>query len=144
MDDCEGIGMNWRFFGSSERTEESPEPVTERFTMCEKDGNHHIKTLFKKDNFSSYGTCHDVFLRSGFIKSTNGVVINGPFNNEIDFSVIQLNHYKSKTLVEFREIRKRQRADLNHIVHENVDKSFKEYDKNEVEELTACNFYKGI
>jgi hypothetical protein len=49
VDDCEGIGMNWRFFGSSYKTEKSNEPLTARFTMCEKNGNNHIKTLFKKD-----------------------------------------------------------------------------------------------
>ena len=141
---CQGIGMNWRFFGSSGQTDASAEPVTVRFTKCEARGNKHIKTLFKKDNFKGYGTCHDVSLSSGFIKATNGVIINGPFNNHIDFSVIQLNHYKCKTLVEFREIRKRGRADLMYKVVENVDKSFVEYDKNEVEELTACNFYKNI
>lgn len=143
-DDCEGIGMNWRFFGSSGKKEWSSEPITERFTLCEENGNNHIKTLFKKDNFKEYETCHNVFLHSGFIKSTNGVVINGPFNSHIDFSVIQLNHYKCKTFPEFREIRKRQRADHNFQTVENVDETFKEYDKNEVEELTAYHFYKNI
>jgi hypothetical protein len=46
--------------------------------------------------------------------------------------------------VEFREIRKRGRADLMYKVVENVDKSFIEYDKNEVEELTACIFYRNV
>jgi hypothetical protein len=37
--DCQGIGMNWRFFGSSGKTEKTNEPVTTRFTMCEQKGN---------------------------------------------------------------------------------------------------------
>lgn len=45
VDNCEGIGMNWRFFGSSGHTEKINSPVTERFTMCGKNGNRHIKTL---------------------------------------------------------------------------------------------------
>ena len=51
--DCQGIGINWRFFGSSGRTEKTNEPVTIRFTMREKNGNTCIKTLFKKDNFKN-------------------------------------------------------------------------------------------
>lgn len=142
--DCEGIAMNWRFFGSSNQTEQTNIPVTMRFTMCEEKGNHHIKTLFKKDNFLKYQTCHDVVLKKGFIKSTNGRIINGPFNDNIDFSVIQLNHYKSKTYPEFVNIRKRGRADLRIQPVENVEESFKLFNLNEIEDLTASNFYKKI
>jgi hypothetical protein len=144
VDDCEGIGMNWRFFGSSGQTEKTNIPLTLRFTMCEEKGNQHIKTLFKKENFVKYKTCHDVVLKKGHIKSTNGVIIKGPFNNNIDFSVIQLNHYKTKTYPEFVSIRQRGRADLNDNSIENVDENFKLYNLNEIKELTAYNFYKKI
>lgn len=111
-----------------------------------KKGNDHIKTLFKKDYFLSYNTCHDVNLSNGFIKSTNKNIINGPFNTNIDFSVIQLNHYKCKTLPEFRYIRERGRADIikNKTPNEDIDKSFKIYDINEIEDLTAKKFYENI
>jgi len=143
--DCQGIGMNWRFFGSSGRTEKTNEPVTIRFTKCEKNGNQHIKTLFKKDHFRCYGTCHDVRLSQGHIKSTNGAIIHGSFNaSNIDLSVIQLNHYKCKTLPEFRSIRMRQRADLNYAIAENVDESFRAHDVNEDEDYTAHLFYANI
>lgn len=138
--DCQGIGMNWRFFGSSGRTEKTAEPVTVRFTMCEKEGNQHIKTLFKIDKFIRFNECHSVTLSRGHIKSTAGVNIVGPFNQNIDFSVIQLNHYKCKTLPEFRYIRQRQRADIKGDIHENVDESFRTYDINEVEDLSARDF----
>jgi hypothetical protein len=144
IDDCQGIGMNWRFFGSSGKSEKTNEPLTIRFTKCEQNGNKHIKTLFKKDNFLRFGTCHDVILSKGHIKSTNKSIINGPFNNNIDFEVIQLNHYKCKTLPEFRYIRTRQRADVKRSDHENVDETFKLWDINEIEDLTAYNFYKKI
>ena len=71
-------------------------------------------------------------------------IINGPFNTNISFDVIQLNHYKCKTLPEFRYIRTRQRADLVGNVNENVDADFRSFDINETEDLTACNFYKKI
>ena len=141
--DCHGIGMNWRFFGSSGRIEESNEPTTIRFTMCEKNGNNHIKTLFKKDNCVGMNI-HNVHFSSGYTKSTKGDIITGPFNNNINFNVIQLNHYKCKTLPEFRYIRTRQRADVVGDTGENPDETFKTFDINEVEDLSAYNFYKNI
>jgi hypothetical protein len=142
--DCQAIGMNWRFFGSSGFTEKENIPVTTRFTMCENAGNIHIKTLFKKESYLSYQTCHSISLKNGYTKSTNGTIILGPFNHSIDFDVIQLNHYKCKTLPEFREIRKRQRADITGDINEDVDKIFVEYDLNEVEDLTARDFYISV
>jgi len=142
--DCQGIGMNWRHFGSSGKQEKTNEPITLRFTMCEEKGNHHIKTLFKKNNFQRFYTCHDVILSNGYIKSTKNNIIRGPFNNNIDFDIIQLNHYKCKTLPEFRYIRTRQRADMPGDLNENVDESFKQHDINEIEDLTAYNFYKKL
>lgn len=142
--DCQGIGMNWRFFGSSGKTEKTNEPTTIRFTMCEKNGNFHIKTLFKTDNFIKFNTCHAVELSNGHVKSTNKSIINGPFNYDIDFDIVQLNHYKCKTLPEFRYIRTRGRADVSGEVTEDVDNNFKAYDINEVEDLYAYNFYKKL
>ena len=143
VDDCQGIGINWRFFGSSGKTEKSNEPVTIRFTMCEEKGNEHIKTIFSKTYFKNWFTCHDVKLSYGYIKSTNGSIIDGPLNYDIDLSIIQLNHYKSKTLQEFKYIRTRHRADLtqDHIYqNEDVEENFNLYNKNEIQELTAYNF----
>jgi len=138
--DCQAIGMNWRFFGSSGKTEKTNEPLTIRFTMCEEKGNQHIKTLFSTEYFINWGTCHDVKLQNGYTKSTNGTIIDGPFNQDIDFNVIQLNHYKCKTWPEFKYIRTRNRADLSHPLNEDVPKDFETYDINEVEELTAYSF----
>jgi len=143
VDDCQGIAMNWRFFGSSGHLNKTNEPVTIRFIMCEKKGNHHIKTIFKKDNFLNYITCHSVSLSKGFIKSTNNNIIYDSFNNDIDFTIIQLNHYKCKTLPEFKYIRTRQRADIIGNTDEDIDESFKIYDINEVEDLTAKHFYES-
>jgi len=148
VDDCQGIGINWRFFGSSGNTDKTNEPVTKRFTMCSKDGNKHIKTLFKKDYFKGYKTCHNIELNYGYIKNTLGDIIDGPFNENIDFSVIQLNHYKCKTLPEYKYIRGRGRCDYNQQWNiknpQNIEEDFKQYDINEVEDLTAYNIYNSL
>jgi hypothetical protein len=139
-----GIAMNWRLFGDSGKTEKTNEPVTQRFTMCQEKGDKHIKTLFRRDAFLSYNFVHDIITIKGFIKSTNGKIIRGPFNEDIDFNVIQLNHYKCKTFTEYKWIRQRQRADLNGDQHENVEETFAIHNKNEVEDLTAKQFYNRI
>jgi len=143
-DDCAGIGMNWRMFGSSFNTEPIEKPVTMRFTMCQEKGHQCIKTIFKKEEFVKFDTCHAIVAKTGKIKSTNGSLLEGPFNYNVDYSVIQLNHYKCKTLSEFRYIRTRQRADVVGETNEDVDANFKQFDINEIEELTACNKYMSI
>jgi hypothetical protein len=142
--DCAGIGMNWRFFGSSNHTEKSSDPMTQRFTMCEQNGNEHIKTLFKKEYYHTYNTVHDIVTNYGQIYSTNGSVIHGPCSNYPELSVIQLNHYKCKTLPEFRFIRERGRADMSEQPSEDVEASFRRFDMNEVEDLTAKEFYARV
>ena len=145
-DDCAGIGMNWRFFGSSFNTDPITKPVTERFTMCAERGDKHIKTIFRKDRFLKYETCHEIRTTSGHIKSTDGTIILGPFNETAPIDVIQVNHYKCKTLPEFRHIRTRMRADVSSIANtkkEDVDADFKKYDINEVEDLTIKKGTKG-
>jgi hypothetical protein len=145
---CAGIGMNWRFFGSSNQTQKTNIPNTIRFTMCEQKGNEHIKTIFNKDFFIGFRDPHCISVKAPYcIKSTNGAIINGSFNFNIDLSVIQLNHYKSKTWPEFQYIRNRGRADfktINESKTENVLGSFIQHNKNEVEDFTAHDFYQNL
>ena len=143
--DCAGIGMNWRFFGSSNHKEKTNDPTTIRFTMCQANGNPHIKTLFNVKYFKNYNTVHDITTKRNYhIKSTSGHILDGPFNNNIDLSIIQLNHYKTKTLPEFLYIRTRGQSDFKPPQQEDVIANFNAYNLNDVEDLIACNFYKKI
>lgn len=113
--------------------------------MCEKNSNQHIKTIFKVSDFISYNTCHDVNVKEHCtIKSTDEKIISGPFNPNGDISVIQLNHYKCKTLEEFKAIGLRQRADIKGHINGDVITTFHAYDKNEVIDETACKFYANL
>ena len=138
---CGGIGMNWRFFGSNGKyfKEDIPEPI--RFTRCQLHGNEHIKTLFDVKSFKNFNTVHDIISKK-YIKATNGTIIKGPFNKNIDFNFIQLNHYKCKIFSEFTFIRSRGRADLKHQIKEDILSQFKMYDTNEIEENTCSDFFK--
>ena len=136
--DCVGIGINWRFFGDSHKTFTN-EPLRKRFTWCQRNGDRHIKTLFQTASFLKYNTVHDIVVK-GHIKSTNGTIIKGPWNDAIDLSVIQINHYKTKTLEEFIYIRQRGRADIaSHETREKILESFHAHNFNEVEDLTLFN-----
>jgi len=137
--DCVGIGINWRFFGDSFKTFTN-EPVRKRFTWCQRNGDPHIKTLFQTSSFIKYNTVHDIDVKAGHIKCTNGTIIQGPWNHTSDLSVIQINHYKTKTLEEFIYIRQRGRADIaGEETMEKILESFHAHNLNEVEELTLFN-----
>ena len=111
--------------------------------MCEKNGNRHIKSLFDKNYFIRYDNVHYVITQPNYYtKATNGQIIDGPFNDNIDFNVIQLNHYKCKTFPEFQYARSRQRADIKEVVNENVLENFNHYNINEIQDLTEYHFNK--
>jgi hypothetical protein len=147
--DCTGIGMNWRFFGSSGHTTYSTEPITKRFTKCDSKGDKHIKTLCDIRHLVGFINPHIAQLKEGYIKSTNGDILYSPFNPNICLDVIQLNHYKCKTFHEYKIIRMRGRADFKKEKQVPYDlklleEEFKSYDLNETEDLTAKQFYESI
>lgn len=145
---CGGIGINWRMFGDSGNNEYRDEPLTSRFTKREEGGNVHIKTIFNKDFYGWHNNPHNIAVNNSNypIKSTNGVIIDGPFNENMNFSVVQINHYKCKTWEEFKYIRRRGRADRydNPYFDEGESKLFEEFNLfniNETEDLLARDFY---
>ena len=46
--DCEAIAINWRFFGSHTSTFDETQPVTCRFTMCEKSKSSYKNYICSK------------------------------------------------------------------------------------------------
>jgi len=141
--DCVGIGINWRFFGDSYLTHGTPEPVTQRFTRCQKNCDTTIKTIFDVSKTNGWSICHTIYTPENYyVKSTNGSIIPYADNYNYDVSVIQLNHYKTKTRPEFKYIRTRGRADLLNVIYdENSD--FDKWNYNESEDFYARDFYKS-
>jgi hypothetical protein len=80
--------------------------------------------------------------------STDGRIINGPFNASPNLDVIQLNHYKCKTFEEFQKIVKRGRAGTEIGNPKNTVKDIKLFfdvhNKNEIEDLWAFNVWQDI
>lgn len=146
---CGGIGMNWRLFGDSGLETQTEKSVLNRFTMTEKIGNQHIKTLFDVKCFKHFIHCHSIEPRTGYkIMSTDGRIINGAFNMEPNLDVIQLNHYKCKTFEEFLKISVRGRAgtQIGHAsnIIKDIKGFFKHHNKNEIEDLWAYNKWQSI
>lgn len=150
---CGGIGMNWRFFGSSGNNNNPDIPNTVRFTKCERKINPHIKTLFNKKILSHFHECHSIAVNNQLypIRSTNGDIITGAVSKNPVNDIIQLNHYKCKTLPEFKIIRVRLRADLRNDMEypgkkyvetdEHIINVFNTYDLNETDDNCAHQFY---
>jgi len=141
-----GIGINWVFFGDNGLKEKTDIPNTIRFTRSQTGANHHIKTLFNVKLFSNYNTMHDITIKNPYypIRNTKKDIIIGPFNENIDTSIIQINHYKVKTKLEFFNIRKRGRADIPEEKPEDIEDNFNLYNYNDIEDYTAYNFYSNI
>ena len=141
--DCGAIGINMRFFGSSGHTAPSLDPVTQRFTMREKGVTKDIKTIFAVEHFGRYPNVHYIIPVEGYyLKSTSGQIIKSKENHDGPCDVVQLNHYKTKTLPEFINIRTRGRADYLGKDKENVMADFILFDRNEEEDLLAKEFYR--
>jgi hypothetical protein len=148
-DGCGGIGMNWRLFGDSGFKTQTEKSVLNRFTKTSIIGNQHIKTIFDVTCFIKFNQCHSIKVKDGYnIKSTDGKNIEGPFNINPDLDVIQLNHYKSKTIEEFEKIVKRGRAGTKIGDPKNIIKDIREFfdihNKNEIEDLHAYNIWQSI
>ena len=140
-----GIGMNWRLFGDSGQSCSNGEPLTQRFKMCQKNLNHFIKILFNVSFTPGWIDCHGIILPENYyVKSTNGNIMHGSLNYDLTNDIIQLNHYKCKTLSEFKYIRTRGRADHLEKVIDDMNSDFNLWNFNEVEDTFAYNFYKNI
>jgi len=152
-----GISICWRYFGSSGLIKKTDEPVVSRFRRCALKGDKLMKTLFKTEFVTGFVCCHNVKPIEGYhIIATNGVITTEAENPDMDTSVIQMNHYYCKTIPEFFYQKSRGRADLaggkkdtyglsnDNPPDINLINIYLEKNKNDVEDLTAYNFYMNI
>jgi hypothetical protein len=135
------IPMNWKLFGDSNLTEPAKGVVT-RFTKTSLEPDKHIKSLVKPLRGVQFLDVHQVNIPW---TDTNGNRGAGPYNYNKVCDVIQLNHYFCKTLKEFEIKRNRGRADMlkSNQYYIRTIEDFYIHNFNEVEDLTACDFYKS-
>jgi hypothetical protein len=134
--DCEGVGINWVFFGSNglKKVENNSYSVLERFTKKQKEPNKHIKSFIKSNKKYRMGV-HNPNHR---ICDTNKTIVYGPFVGP-NVDIAQLNHYFTKSYDEFKLKINRGRSDTGNFRNIN---EFNGHDHNDIEDTDALNFYK--
>ena len=138
FNDYYGVGINWVLFGDNglERIDKNYS-VLERFTKRQIDVNQHIKSFLNfqsKQNFKM--GVHNPNLK---LVNQEYKEIYGSFCNDCSTHLAQINHYFCKTKEEFIEKVNRGRADTN------IKRKLSDFDWhnfNDIEDLTALNFYK--
>lgn len=138
------VYLYWRIFGNSGHTNYSAEPVTERFTMCWKNLFHLGKCISVCKHLNGIQNPHFPKLKQGIQHDCSGIALSDAINYDktkdkfLDFAYI--NHYFGKSNEEWQHKKNRGLAD---VPGKRTDEEFNAHNKNEVEDLLACNFYKN-
>lgn len=134
------IGINWAIFGNNGHTEitNNNYNVLSRFTKRSKENhktNNHIKTIVKLPSFL-YQDIHNV---GGSWYNLNKEIRSGPFNEPVDWTVAQINHYLTKSNAECVIKCERGRADMEK--KREYSEFLDEFSSNDVEDLKALIFF---
>jgi hypothetical protein len=137
------LGIHWKLFGNNNKDIYEDEPVTSRFTKCEKLLNPHIKSISVCKDIKYFNNPHyPILYNNKNHKDYLGRIINGPLQCiGLEDDMIYINHYFCKTMEEWNIKRDRGRADCN---VKRDDLEYNLHNKNEIEDMLACNFYKSI
>jgi hypothetical protein len=136
----DSIGINWVFFGDNgNETINGDYSLIRRFTKRQKNVDPHIKTILKL----SPNVNMNIHNPTGVWYDVKGNKHSGAFNYNGNIDVVQLNHYYVKTKEEFKIKMDKGRADM---FKSNPDwgrkwELFDIFNLNEVEDLTAYNFF---
>lgn len=136
------LGIHWKLFGNNNKDTYENEPVTSRFIKCEKILNPHIKSISVCKDVKCFINPHFPILYNSNQKDYLGRIINGPLQHiGLEDDMIYINHYFCKTIEEWNIKRDRGFADQP---GKRDDSEYNSHNKNDVEDMLACNFYKSI
>lgn len=138
--ECNAIGINWAVFGNNfhKTVENNNYSVLSRFTRRGDEKhttNKHIKTILKlpsKNMMSIHNVANTWF-------NLNKEIRSGPFNEPVDWTIAQINHYFTKSDEEFLIKCNRGRADM--LVKRNYNDYINDINANQIEDLSALNFF---
>jgi hypothetical protein len=134
--DFPSVGINWVLFGDNNiKTIDGDYSLIRRFTKRQNQVNNHIKSIVKLQQ----GLFMDVHNPHSIWVDTHKNHNSGPFTQVHNDDIAQLNHYFCKTEIEFIEKCDRGRADTPQ--YRRSMKDFHDHNFNEIEDLTAFNFY---
>lgn len=136
--DCNAIGINWAIFGNNghEKVEDEEYSVLKRFTKRSDESfgpNRHIKSIVRLP-CNHFQDVHDIH---GTWFNLNKEPRTSAYNQPVDWSIAQLNHYFTKSTGEFIAKCNRGRADYA------VNRKYEEYldylNANQIEDLKLVN-----
>ena len=137
--DCECVGLNWLFFGTSNEKYYRNEPITKRFTLCSNDIDLHIKSICQLNKIYKYTLPHLPILLEGNTYNTAKEIINHHFNQSKNCDVAILHHYYTKSEEELKEKINRPRPDSQLKRNNNFEWLCTQY--NDVKNTDAWDFY---
>jgi hypothetical protein len=117
-DDAYAIGINWIMFGSSFHEKKQDGFLIDKYRMCNKSQNPHIKTIVKPEYTIKMTDPHTAELTDNtkYMDSKKNI-IHGPFNQNETVDIIQINHYHGKSYEEQLEKKKRGTPDTEKNVY---------------------------
>lgn len=138
--DLDCLCINWIVFGDNnlKNVVDGNYSLLSRFTKRSVKVSREVKSIINLKKVKNFKMLvHYPQKVSCFDPKRN--MVNGPFNHKGDNEIAQLNHYFCKTKEEFEEKINRGRADAIKIKRRHKDFDF--YNKNQVKDLNAINFY---
>lgn len=135
--ESQSIAINWMLFGDNnhQTINNNDYSVINRFTKRDNSINPHIKTICNL-SYSPFFYCpHNSNLSW---VDTNNKIGSGSFNENGPTNVVQLNHYFTKTLPEFKNKISRGRSDNGSF--RSID-DFDCHNHNKIDDYYAYNFF---
>ena len=128
-----GCALNWAIFGSSGYREKPEGLVTQTYLARGKQDfpkNRHIKTISRPERVWGFPNPHYAVYKKRYAAFTfSGDRVEGAMTQTVDWSVVRVNHYFTKSYAEFLQKRSRGMADNADI---RAVSDFQEHDVNDV------------
>ena len=137
-DNYHAIGINWVFFGTSFHEKKQKGFVIDNYRYCSDKQDKHIKSIFKPQYIKYCYNQHYVELYNPLkYVDPKKNIIYGPFNNIENSSIIQINHYFTKSFEDLSEKHNRGKScgsgEYNII--------YSHYENNNIKDDTICEKY---
>ncbi len=133
------LGVNWYIFGNNYKEKYENDLVIRRFTRRCKTMDPHVKTIAKCADLKCMVIHHPSDLSGKSFYNTKKKPIQGPFNYDTDDSIVQLNHYWTKSDEEL--VNKVNRGRATTVAKRKLEDLKPFLKMNDVEDTSAIDFY---
>lgn len=133
------LAINWQMFGSSGHKVRPICLQIEAYTKRKRVGtrvNRHVKVIVRPERVSKARCPHSVFTKKGFMTvNEKRAAVDGPFSLPVSTDIVQINHYFTRSLEEYRF--KISKGDANGAVPKNMTQ-FYSIDRSSTETDTSA------